>query len=116
MNNETPPMDADIQTLKNLTAIVYLCHVLTFFLAGLPLLIGAIINFIKRDQVKDTWLQSHFDWQIKSTCIFLGGTALFGLTFEFGVGVLIMIATVVLFIYRIVIGWNALNSDKPVSE
>jgi uncharacterized membrane protein len=39
-----------------------------------------------------------------------------GLTFEAGIGLFILLPTVVLLVYRIVIGWNALNADKPVSD
>lgn len=95
---------------------VYLCQVLAFAFAGLPLLVGVIINFMRQDDVKGTFLESHFDWQIKTVWIALAGLALSGLTFEFGIGLFILIATVVLMVYRIVVGWSALNSDRPVSE
>ncbi|MGZ8136825.1 MAG: DUF4870 family protein [Methylococcaceae bacterium] len=102
--------------LKKLTAIVYLCQVLAFVLAGLPLLVGVAINFMKKNQVQGTWLESHFNWQIKTVWITLAGFALAGITFEIGIGFFVLIATVVLLVYRIVIGWNALNADKPVNE
>ncbi len=108
--------DEKLHSLKKLATAVYLCQVLAFALAGLPLLVGAAINFMKRDEVQGTWLESHFDWQIKTVWIALAGLALSGLTFEFGVGVFILIATVVLMVYRIVIGWMALNADRPVNE
>ncbi|MGZ8152277.1 MAG: DUF4870 family protein [Methylovulum sp.] len=102
--------------LKKLTAIVYLCQVLAFVLAGLPLLVGVAINFMKKNQVQGTWLESHFNWQIKTVWITLAGFAVAGITFEIGIGFFVLIATVVLLVYRIVIGWNALNADKPVNE
>ncbi len=105
-----------LQSLKKLTVAVYLCQVLAFAFAGVPLLVGVAINFMKRDEVQGTWLESHFDWQIKTVWIALAGLALSGLTFEFGIGFFILIATVVLMVYRIVVGWTALNSDKPVRE
>jgi len=100
--------------LKRITAMVYLCQVLAFGLAGLPLLVAVTINFIKRDAVKGTWLESHFDWQIKTVWITLAGLALAGLTFETGIGFFILLPTVILLIYRIVVGWHALNADKAV--
>lgn len=104
-------------SLKKLTATVYLCQVLTFFLAGfLPLLVGFAINFLNKDDVVRTWLESHFEWQVKTTWLALAGFALAGLTFEIGMGVFILITTVTLMVYRIVVGWNALNADKPVNE
>ncbi len=105
-----------LHSLKKLATAVYLCQVLAFAFAGLPLLVGVAINFMRRDEVQGTWLESHFDWQIKTVWITLAGVALSGLTFELGVGFFILIATIVLLVYRIVIGWNALSSDQPVKE
>lgn len=116
-DNSTNQIDTErLLSLKRITAIVYLCQVLAFAFAGLPLLVGVAINFIKQDEVQGTWLESHFDWQVKTVWMALAGLALSGLTFMFGIGFFILIATVVLLVYRIVAGWNALNSDRPVYE
>lgn len=115
--NSTDQTDIEkLHSLKRLAAAVYLCQVLSFVFAGLPLLVGVAINFMKQADVQGTWLESHFDWQIKTVWMALAGMALSGLTFEFGIGFFILIATVVLMIYRIVVGWMALNSDRPVKE
>lgn len=108
--------NTQLQTLKKLTATVYLCQALTFMLAGLPLLVGVAINFYKRNDVNGTWLESHFNWQIKTTWISLAGFALSGITFEMGVGFFFLIATIVWMIYRITIGWYALNDNLPVNN
>ncbi len=105
-----------LHALKRLATIVYLCQVLTFVFAGLPLLIGVAINFIKQTDVQGTWLESHFDWQIRTAWIALAGFSLAGLTFGWGLGIFILIATVLLMIYRIVVGWIALNSERAVKE
>lgn len=42
------------------------------------------------------------------------GLALSGLTLSAGIGIFILLPTLILLVYRIVIGWMALNSDKPV--
>ncbi|MCK5662346.1 MAG: hypothetical protein KAI17_02620, partial [Thiotrichaceae bacterium] len=102
--------------LKRLTATVYLCQVLTFMLAGLPLLVGVAINFFKHDEVQGTWLESHFNWQIKTSWVALAGFALSGLTFGMGFGVFILIMTVLWMIYRIAIGWYALTDGNPIKK
>jgi uncharacterized membrane protein len=115
--NSTNQIDTDrLQSLKRLAVAVYLCQVLAFAFAGLPLLVGVAINFMRQDEVRGTWLESHFDWQIKTVWMALAGLALAGLTFEFGIGLFILIATIMLLVYRIVIGWMALNSDRPVKD
>ncbi|MGR9013162.1 MAG: DUF4870 family protein [Gammaproteobacteria bacterium] len=108
--------DEKLHSLKRLTAAVYLCQVLAFAFAGLPLLVGVAINFLKQAEVQGTWLESHFDWQIMTVWIALAGFALSGLTFELGIGIFILIATILLLVYRIVVGWTALNSDRVVKE
>ncbi|PPC89877.1 MAG: hypothetical protein CTY34_09865 [Methylobacter sp.] len=112
--NETTP--ESLQALKRLTATVYLCQVLTFAFFGVPILIGAAINFFKRKEVQGTWLKSHFDAQIKTTWIALAGFAISGLTFEFGIGFFTLIITVLLMIYRIAVGWYALTDNKPLKD
>ncbi|MDD5276934.1 MAG: hypothetical protein PHR16_12735 [Methylovulum sp.] len=108
--------DTKLQSLKRLTTIVYLCQIFSFALAGLPLLAGVVINFINRDDVAGTWLESHFNWQIQTVWMTLAGFALAGLTLEMGIGFLILIPTVMILVYRIVIGWNALSAGRPVNE
>jgi len=105
-----------LESLKKLTAIVYLCQILTFALAGLPLLIAVAINFLNRKDVQGTWLESHFNWQIKTVWLALAGFAISGLTFAMGIGFFVLIVTVLLLVYRIVIGWSALTADKPINE
>lgn len=105
-----------LQTLKKLTATVYLCQVLTFTFLGLPLLLGVAINFYKRQAVKGTWLESHFESQIKTTWVALSGFAISGLTFELGVGFITLAITLLWMIYRVSRGWYALTDGKPINE
>lgn len=108
----------ETKSLKKIAASVYLCQLLTFILAGVPLLIGVAINFYNKDEAIGTWIESHFDWQIKTAWIALAGFAIGGILLEmnFFLSVATLISTVVLLVYRIVIGWSALNSDKPVDN
>lgn len=105
-----------LQSLKRITSVVYLCQVLTFVLAGLPLLIGVVINLLKRDEVEGTWLESHFNWQVKTVWVTLLGFALAGFTFTVGIGLYILLPTLVYLVYRIAVGWTALTANKPINE
>jgi uncharacterized membrane protein len=115
LTNSQPDAEK-LHALKRLTATVYLCQLLSFAFAGVPLLIGVSINFMNRNDVKGTWLESHFNWQIQTVWMTLAGFALAGLTLETGFGVFILLPTVLLLVYRIVVGWNALNADRPIKE
>ena len=53
-------------TTQNITQIIYLLQVISIFTGGLFSLIPLLINYIYRKNTKDTWLDSHFRWQIQT--------------------------------------------------
>jgi len=117
MSESKQQIDAEkMASLKTLTGIVYLCQVLAFGFAGVTLLIGVVINFMKRDEVKGTWLESHFEWQINTVWITLAGFAVAGFLLFAGIGYFLLLPIVLLLMYRIVIGWMAWTAEKPVEH
>src|SRR5215510_15618530 len=84
------------------------------FLFGWPSIIAVIINYVKRGDVRGTWLDSHFGWQIRTFWFGLLWVVLCGLFIvaTFGVGILIAWLPLGLvglwFIYRIARGWMRL--------
>ena len=36
------------------------------FLFGWPSIIAVIVSYVKRDEARGTWLESHFSWQIRT--------------------------------------------------
>lgn len=108
--------DERLNSLKKTAVIVYICQMLTVLLAGLPLVISVIINFSKKEAVKGTWLESHFNWQVITACVALTGITLSALTFGFILGWIILVVTLLFLVYRIAIGWTALKANKPVVE
>jgi uncharacterized membrane protein len=109
-------LQTEIKSLKRLVATVYLCQLLTFMLAGLPLLVGVALNFIFRSDAKATWLESHFNWQIKTTWVVLTGFAISGLTLSNGFGFFVLLVTILWMVYRITVGWYALTDGNPIPE
>jgi len=102
------------------TGILGPATVVTTFLTGWPSIIAVILNYIKRGDVRGTWLESHFRWQIRT---FWFGLLWVSLCLLFVVGTLgigLIIAWLPLglvslwFIYRIVRGWMALSSRRPM--
>ncbi len=118
MNQIVNNMETDekIVSLKKSATIVYLCQVLAFVFAGLPLIIGVIINFYKKAEVQGTWLESHFNWQIITACIALTGFAVSALTFTTPFGWVVLVTTLLLMVYRIAVGWTALHANKGVKD
>jgi uncharacterized membrane protein len=114
-NPDLPPeLSGNLKSLKTITAIVYLCQVLAFGFFGIPVLIGLALNYYKKADVQGTWLESHFNWQVKTAYIVLALLAISGLTLDFGLGIFILLGTVVWMVYRIALGWYALNANQPI--
>jgi uncharacterized membrane protein len=78
--------------------------------------VGVAINFYQRKEAEGTWLESHFESQIKTAWIALAGLTISGLTFEMGVGFITLMITLLWIIYRIAVGWYALTEGKPLND
>jgi len=103
-----------------LTGIVGAATVVGAFLTGWPSIVAVILNYVKRREVRGTWLESHFRWQIRtfwfgvlwiSLCVlFIVGTL--------GIGLLVVWLPIILvgvwFIYRVARGWIALNDSRAM--
>jgi len=55
-----------LQALSLLTGILGAATVVGAFLTGWPSIIAVILNYVKRGDVRGTWLESHFRWQIRT--------------------------------------------------
>ena len=90
------------------------------FLTGWPSIIAVILNYVKRSEVRGTWLKSHFRWQIRTFWYGLLWVVLCVLfvVLTLGIGRLIAwlpLAIVSLwFVYRVVRGWMALGAGRPM--
>jgi len=63
--NEITPQGNQAQSLKTLTAVNYGLYALSF-LIGISAIVAIIINYVKLDDVRNTWLESHFRWQMRT--------------------------------------------------
>jgi uncharacterized membrane protein len=102
------------------TGIVGAATVVGAFLTGWPSIIAVILNYAKRSEVRGTWLESHFQWQIRTFWFGLLWVALCALFIVATLGIGLLIAWLPLtlvglwFIYRIARGWLRLNSHRPM--
>ena len=130
--------DSEQRTLVGYNHITYLLYVLSYFTAGLLWIVPIVMNYIKRHDADNTWLATHFDWQIKTfwysivgfvigSIILLSAFGIFGVGvfaesnhmafgsfFLVGVGLFIIGITVIWHLYRIIRGWIALTDNRPV--
>ena len=103
-----------------LTGILGAATVVGAFLTGWPSIIAVILNYVKRGEVRGTWLESHFRWQIRT---FWYGLLWVSLCLAFvvmtlGIGLLVawlpLVIVSVWFIYRVLRGWLALRNRRPM--
>ena len=92
--------------------------IVTAFLTGWPSIIAVIINYVKRGDVRGTWLDSHFGWQIRTFWYAVLWVVLAGLLILTFVGIplawVLLVAVGIWVLYRIIRGWLALSSQKEL--
>jgi uncharacterized membrane protein len=107
-----------LHAFSALTGILGAAFVVTAFLSGWPSIIAVIINYVKRDAVRGTFLDSHFSWQIRTFWWSLLWVVVAGVMIATLIGVVIGLPLLVLVglwvVYRIVRGWIALANRKAM--
>jgi uncharacterized membrane protein len=132
---DQPQLTVPAPSLVTITNVVYALHAISLvigafgaatiigsFLFGWPSIIAVIINYVKRSEVRGTYLESHFRWQIRTFWYALLWALLAGAISLLLTPVLIgfltwpalMFALGVWAIYRIARGWLALLDGKPM--
>ena len=135
MTQGTELVPGPSESLINITHLIYALHALSLiigtfgaatiigqFLFGWPSIIAVIINYAKRDEVRNTWLESHFRWQIRTFWYALLWSLIIGLVSlplaVILIGIALWFIGLLLLglwaIYRIVRGWLALNGGKAL--
>ncbi len=108
--------DVDSQSLhanKTITTVIYALYAASL-LSGVTSLVAIVMNYIKRDDVAGTYLDSHFRWQIRTfwfTCLWV---ALGVITLPIIIGFGVLAFAGVWFIYRIAKGWIQLTEERPM--
>ena len=107
-----------LHAFSAVTGIISSALIVTAFLSGWPSIIAVILNYVKRSEVRGTWLDSHFSWQIRTfwfalLWLLIGGV-LFATVIGIPVAVVLWIATGIWVLYRIIRGWLALVSQKTL--
>ncbi len=100
---------------KNLVLVVYILQALSF-LVGVTFIAAVIVDYVKRDELRGTWLETHVNWQIRTFWWALLWMVIGTILFVVVIGGLIMLAATVWVIYRIVRGWLAFNDGKALPD
>lgn len=109
-----PPLpQKNYQDLYYVTIAVYILLGLSLFF-GITSIPAILINYIKKEDVKNTWLESHFAWQIKTFWIALFFSVIGVVLSVVGVGVIILGIVWVWVLYRVLKGFFAVTERKAL--
>lgn len=111
-------------SLKSVGHISYLLHTIVAVAAVLPgaqasiglLLVAFVIDLVKRSDAVGSWQESHFSWRIR-TVLWAGALYLLTLPLWFFFllpGWIAWTLISIWFLYRVVRGWMALNSNRAM--
>jgi uncharacterized membrane protein len=127
------PVDAG---LVRYTHIIYGLHALSAaigifgaasivgsFVFGIPSIVAVIMNYVRRADVRGTYLESHFSWQIRTFWNALLWTVVvvvvsLPLILLLGLGIVTMVAGIFVIglwiVYRVIRGWMALKEGRTM--
>ena len=117
--------------LINLTHIIYGLHAFAIvtgiigsativgsFLGSLPSILAVILNYARRSETRGTWLESHFNWQIRTfwfALLWVLIAVLLALTLiGLPLTIFILVGLTLWVIYRIGRGWLTLNDQRTI--
>jgi uncharacterized membrane protein len=107
-----------LHALAVLSGVLTSATVVGSFVSGLPSIVAVVLNYLKRGEVRGTWLDSHFRWQIRTFWF-----ALLWILVAVGLALTLLLIPVALallvgsglwVIYRVVRGWLALKERRPM--
>ena len=131
----SPAVAAPSDSLVTITHVVYALHTLSLvigafgaasiigaFVFGWPSIIAVIINYVKRSEVRGTYLDTHFSWQIRtfwwalliSVIVGVLGLTLAIVLIGFAIWIIGFFVLGIWAIYRIARGWLALMDRRPM--
>ncbi|MBS1144013.1 MAG: hypothetical protein H6R14_1419 [Proteobacteria bacterium] len=135
MNDPVPAPDLGgvRPSLVQLTHFIYGLHAIAVFIGitsaatvaggfvfGLPSLCAVFLNYLKSGDVRGTWLESHFRWQIRTFWFTALWLVVYGLLIVTLIGIPLawmLIAVLGLWVgYRVVRGWVALFGVRAIDN
>jgi uncharacterized membrane protein len=105
-----------LHALSALSGIMSSATIVGAFVFGWPSIIAVIINYFTRANVRDTWLDSHWRWQLRSfwyaaLWLLVAGLLAFTLI-GIPAAILVIVITGLWVLYRVIRGWLALLDSR----
>jgi uncharacterized membrane protein len=110
---ETTVLDDKAKSAKTLTMVLYVLYAASI-LIGITAIVAVIVNYVKKDAVAGTWIESHFRWQIRTFWFSMLWAVVGILLTMVVIGWVVLLADVVWVIYRVIKGAVALSDNKAM--
>ena len=105
-----------LHALSAISGILTSAWIVTAFVFGWPSIIAVIINYVTRDQVRGTWLETHWRWQMRTFWFALVWVIVAGLLVISIIGYLlawvVAVSTGLWVLYRVIRGWMSLKERR----
>lgn len=107
-----------LHALSALSGILSSASIVGAFVFGWPSIIAVIINYVTRGNVRGTWLDSHWRWQLRSfwyAALWLLIAGLLAVTLiGIPAAILVIVITGIWVLYRVIRGWVALVDKRAM--
>ncbi len=112
-----------LHTLSALMGVFTAATIIGSFIFGIPSIAAVIMNYVRRDEARGTWLEGHFSWQLRTFWFAALAFLLIGLfsaplVLLLGLGIITwMLGAFVVgiwILYRMARGWLRLKDGRPV--
>ena len=104
--------------LSALSGILTSASIVGAFVFGWPSIIAVIINYVTREQVRGSWLDSHWRWQLRSfwfAALWLSVAGLLAFTLiGIPAALLVIVVTGLWVLYRVIRGWLVLLDRRAM--
>ena len=107
-----------LHALSALSGIMTSASIIGAFVFGWPSIIAVIINYVTRANVRGSWLDTHWRWQLRSfwyAALWLLVAGLLAVTLiGIPAAILVIVVTGFWVLYRVIRGWVALVNRRPL--
>ncbi|MFN4148259.1 MAG: DUF4870 family protein [Rhodocyclaceae bacterium] len=107
-----------LHALSALSGILTSASIAGAFVFGWPSIIAVIINYVTRGNVRGTWLDTHWRWQLRSfwfAALWLLVAGLLAVTLiGIPAAIVVIVVTGLWVLYRVARGWLALADRRPM--
>jgi uncharacterized membrane protein len=101
------------ETARQAAIAVYALQAASF-LVVITMIAGVILDYVKREDVAGTWLESHYTWQIRTFWWWLFWMAVAAVLAIVFVGIAVALVNQIWLLYRLIKGWIRLSEGRPM--